>query len=391
MRPAACSACPTTKGRTLRQAQDRPFDRLRTGGTNIETFSHTCDTKGQRLSKTMSGSIQETPFNARCDAAKRMRAITAGVKYDALERRVEKTVNGQSIGFVYDGAQAIGEVTGGAISTSVLTGLAVDEVIARYSQSGNRTLLTDALGSVIAQTKDDQSVQNFYAYSPYGQGQTLGTDEANPIQYTGRENDQTGLLYYRARYYDPVLKRFISEDPIGLAGGPNVYAYVDGSPVNLVDPTGNASTCYSAGPNCSGVGPPGGVYRTPPDGSCQKPMWKGGFITEWEDCNAPVACRTSVKPREGPNHNYEVFVPGSENKSTAADSGAVGRNKSAGPKRSFFQCVMDKSLTWSTAGSAAKFVGKEIAIHAGVHTVKEGLNNLQRHQVGGPEFPYRGI
>ena len=39
----------------------------------------------------------------------------------------------------------------------------------------------------------------------------------NPFQYTGRENDATGLYYYRARYYSPTLRRFISEDPLGLA------------------------------------------------------------------------------------------------------------------------------------------------------------------------------
>ncbi len=67
-----------------------------------------------------------------------------------------------------------------------------------------------------------------YAYSPYGETSTLGPDEGNPIQYTGRENDGTGLYYYRARYYDPVLKRFVSEDPIGMEAGPNFYAYVKG-------------------------------------------------------------------------------------------------------------------------------------------------------------------
>ncbi len=79
---------------------------------------------------------------------------------------------------------------------------------------------------------------NFYAYSPYGTSTTLGPDDGNPIQFTGRENDQTGLYYYRARYYDSVLKRFVSEDPIGLEAGPNFYAYVRNDPVNLVDPTG---------------------------------------------------------------------------------------------------------------------------------------------------------
>ncbi|MFA7239242.1 MAG: RHS repeat-associated core domain-containing protein [Sulfuricellaceae bacterium] len=44
---------------------------------------------------------------------------------------------------------------------------------------------------------------NRYAYSPYGESRTIGADDGNPLQYTGRENDGTGLYYHRARYYDP--------------------------------------------------------------------------------------------------------------------------------------------------------------------------------------------
>jgi RHS repeat-associated protein len=110
--------------------------------------------------------------------------------------------------------------------------------VARYTQVGARTYLTDALGSVLAVAKDDQSIQAFYAYTPYGETQVLGDDEGNPIQYTARENDQTSLYFYRARYYDPVLKRFISEDPIGFRGGANVYAYVRGNPMIFSDPLG---------------------------------------------------------------------------------------------------------------------------------------------------------
>ena len=101
-----------------------------------------------------------------------------------------------------------------------------------------RTYLTDALGSVIGQTEEDQGAIGWYAYSPYGEVVAIGEDEANPVQYTGRENDATGLYYYRARYYDPVLKRFISEDPIGLGGGINFHAYVGGNPIVNVDPEG---------------------------------------------------------------------------------------------------------------------------------------------------------
>jgi len=61
--------------------------------------------------------------------------------------------------------------------------------------------------------------------------------------FTGREWDpETGLYYYRARYYDPKLGRFISEDPIGFDGGVNFYGYVGGNPVNRVDPTGLSVT-----------------------------------------------------------------------------------------------------------------------------------------------------
>src|SRR5439155_24430124 len=57
--------------------------------------------------------------------------------------------------------------------------------------------------------------------------------------YTGRERDPlTGLMFYRARWYDPQVGRFISEDPIGLAGGINQFAYVGNSPQNATDPSG---------------------------------------------------------------------------------------------------------------------------------------------------------
>ena len=64
----------------------------------------------------------------------------------------------------------------------------------------------------------------------------------NVYTYTGREWDtEAGLYYYRARYYDPTLGRFINGDPIGFAGGDvNFYVYVQNNPVNLIDPLGNS-------------------------------------------------------------------------------------------------------------------------------------------------------
>jgi RHS repeat-associated protein len=71
-----------------------------------------------------------------------------------------------------------------------------------------------------------------------------GAATSNPLAYTGRENDGTGLYYYRARYYLTGLGRFVSEDPIGLEGGYNTYAYVGGNPVSFVDPLGLRETRF---------------------------------------------------------------------------------------------------------------------------------------------------
>jgi RHS repeat-associated protein len=72
-----------------------------------------------------------------------------------------------------------------------------------------------------------------------GQATTSGEPSSNPYQYTGRENDGTGLQSNRARYYSPAQQRFISQDPLGFAGsGPNLYTYASNSPTNLTDPRG---------------------------------------------------------------------------------------------------------------------------------------------------------
>ncbi len=125
---------------------------------------------------------------------------------------------------------------------NLLTGLGVDETFSRTDASGARHLLTDALGSTLALTDGTGAVQTSYSYEPYGKTTVSGTASSNSFEYTGRENDNTGLYFYRARYYNPGLQRFVSEDPIGLAGGVNVYAYVGGNPLSKTDPLGLAAT-----------------------------------------------------------------------------------------------------------------------------------------------------
>ena len=65
-----------------------------------------------------------------------------------------------------------------------------------------------------------------------------GSATTNSFAYTGRELDAGNLYFYRARYYNPSLQRFVSEDPLRFAGGIHLYAYTEGNPINFTDPFG---------------------------------------------------------------------------------------------------------------------------------------------------------
>jgi len=162
--------------------------------------------------------------------------LTAHFKYDALGRRIEKTINGRTVQYLYDGLDIVQEIEDGMVRVNYIRTLNIDEPLTRISSDGTiRYYHTDALGSVIALTDETGTVRTQYNYSPFGETDIIGESSENPFQYTGRENDNTGLYYYRARYYSPGLKRFISEDPIGLLGGINFYQYVGNSPINWAD------------------------------------------------------------------------------------------------------------------------------------------------------------
>jgi RHS repeat-associated protein len=79
-----------------------------------------------------------------------------------------------------------------------------------------------------------------YEYDSFGNLKDMKNRVKQPYSYTGREYDrETNLYYYRARYYDAQVGRFVSKDPISFAGGDvNLYGYVQSNSINLIDPSG---------------------------------------------------------------------------------------------------------------------------------------------------------
>jgi RHS repeat-associated protein len=164
----------------------------------------------------------------------------ATFQYDGFGRRFSKAASGLTTQFLYDGPNAVQEIAG--TTANLLTGLSVDEIFTRTDPAGSRSLVTDALGSTLALTDASGNVQTQYAYAPFGNTTVSGSPSTNSFQYTGRENDGTGLYYYRARYYSAALSRFIGEDPLRFTGGDiNLYAYNRNNPITLTDPFGTIS------------------------------------------------------------------------------------------------------------------------------------------------------
>ena len=145
--------------------------------------------------------------------------------------------------FTCDGLNPVQEKNGVTVTANLLTGLGIDEFFTRTDGVGVRALLPDALGSTVALDDNTGTPQTQYTYEPFGFVSQTGAASTSSYKYTGREDDGTGLMYYRGRYYQPRLQRFISEDPIGLAGGEvNLYGYVAENPLRWIDQLGLVSS-----------------------------------------------------------------------------------------------------------------------------------------------------
>lgn len=162
--------------------------------------------------------------------------------YDGLGNRIGVNHNGDQRWYLVDPrgiTQVLAEYDGSGITNYYIYGLGL---ISMVDAADNRYYYHyDYTGNTVAMTDAGENIVNKYAYTPFGELADIEEAVPNPFRYVGEfgvMDDGNGLLYMRARYYDPEVGRFITKDPIWLAGGVNLYTYVVNNPLMFVDPLG---------------------------------------------------------------------------------------------------------------------------------------------------------
>jgi RHS repeat-associated protein len=224
---------------------------IRTGsatGTVFESYSY--DDNGSLTTIGGNRSLTLT-----WDANNRVKQInTSQYQYDPSGYRIQKAA-GATNRYYLEGEhlEAIYSDTG-SLKAQYLRGSVIDEIVNGYQKDASDKLVNytyhhDALQSVLGQSGHQGSILSTQTYGAFGNSLGSTGTSSNAQQYTGREKDgDSGFYYYRARYYDPSIGRFISEDPMGFAAGINFYAYVNNNPINANDPTGH---CGPLTPLCA--------------------------------------------------------------------------------------------------------------------------------------------
>ena len=166
---------------------------------------------------------------------------TTTYRYDPFGRRIQKSSPTWTGSFVYDGHNLIETVnSSGAIVARYTQTRVMDEPLAELRSGGSSSYYeADDLGSITSLSSSAGALANTYTYDSFGNLTNFTGALSNPFQYTAREFDQeSGLDYYRARYYDPTTGRFLSEDPLRFKTNVNFYPYALNNPTRFNDPSG---------------------------------------------------------------------------------------------------------------------------------------------------------
>lgn len=184
-------------------------------------------------------------------------------RYDAIGRRIAKIhtpagAKSRTELFVWDGDWLLHEIAKGATQSedSVVTYVAHPDnggPLVKLECGRRFHYMTDHLGAPQELYDDSRRVVWAAAFDSYGGTRTMIVEDVdNPIRFPGQFRDaESGLFYNRYRYYDPEVGRYVNQDPIGLAGGYNVYLYANGNPIGNVDPNGLNCTAANGMVTCN--------------------------------------------------------------------------------------------------------------------------------------------
>lgn len=235
------------------QPQTFGYDKLsRIQDTSEYGESYTYDSRGNRVTLLSEKSLSLNEQKYQYDRKNRLTQVTEGTgstvsyRYNGDGLLTERTEGGQTTRYYYDGANIIaeGKVNGGTVThkASYLRGTQLE---ARIDASGSKSYyVLNGHGDVVGLVDGTGNTLNSYTYDMWGAPTTASESLPQPFRYSGELWDSsTGLQYLRARWYDPSIGRFITQDtyegditnPLSL----NLYAYVDNNPLTRWDPSGH--------------------------------------------------------------------------------------------------------------------------------------------------------
>ena len=185
---------------------------------------------------------------------------TSAYNYDALGRRIQKTKGDKIINYFFDGQQVIEERNEkDAIEATYVWGTWVDDIVSMSRNGNSYYYHTNTVGSVTSVTDGSGKTVERYEYDAFGNvsfynenfSQLAGSGINNSYMFTGRQYEaETGLYFYRTRYYDPRHGRFLQRDPLDYEDGMGLYTYVSNRPSFLIDPLGlQGDPCQSTWSN----------------------------------------------------------------------------------------------------------------------------------------------